>query len=62
MAQMRRNSPPVPGPGGLVRTSVLVPVELDRKLRELAERAERPYSWEVRRALEDYVEREEVAA
>ena len=42
----------------LVRTSVLVTADTDRALRELADSADRPLSREIRRALEDYVERE----
>ncbi len=41
----------------LVRTSVLITAETDRALRDLAKAGERPLSWEVRRALEDHVER-----
>jgi len=43
--------------GALVRTSILVTSDTDRALRELAARGERPLSWEIRRALEDHVER-----
>jgi predicted transcriptional regulator len=47
----------------LVRTSILVPEDTDRKLRELAEAAHRPLSWEIRLALEAHVgERAERAA
>lgn len=42
----------------LVRTSVLVGEDTDRALRDLANKGERPLSWEIRRALEDHVERE----
>ena len=42
----------------LVRTSVLVTADTDRALRELADRADRPLSREIRRALESYVETE----
>lgn len=42
----------------LVRTSVLVPEEIDRALRELAEQGKRPLSWEIRHALERYVAKE----
>lgn len=42
----------------LVRTSILVTEETDRALRALADKGERPLSWEIRRALEDHVERE----
>jgi len=43
---------------GLVRTSVLVREHTDRNLRQLAEQAHRPLSWEIRLALEAHVERE----
>lgn len=46
----------------LIRTSVLIPKPTDEALRKLADRAERPLSWEIRRALEDYVERAQEAA
>jgi len=42
----------------LVRTSVLVREQTDRDLRDLAEQARRPLSWEIRLALEAHVERE----
>lgn len=42
----------------LVRTSVLVPETTDEALRELAEKGQRPLSWEIRRALEDHVARQ----
>ena len=41
----------------LVRTSVLVTTDTDRRLRELADAADRPLSREIRRALEEYVRR-----
>jgi predicted transcriptional regulator len=41
----------------LVRTSILVTQETNVALRRLAEIGERPLSWEIRRALEDHVER-----
>lgn len=41
----------------LVRTSVLVDAETDRALRDLAEKAHRPLSWEIRLALEAHVTR-----
>lgn len=41
----------------LIRTSVLVPEVTDRRLRELADKGERPLSWEIRRALEEHVDR-----
>jgi predicted transcriptional regulator len=44
-------------PTQLVRTSVLVTAATDRALRELADRGNRPLSWEVRLALEAHVER-----
>lgn len=44
--------------GRLVRTSVLVPEATDEALRKLAEKGQRPLSWEIRRALEDHVERQ----
>lgn len=46
----------------LIRTSVLLPESTDRALRDLAEKADRPLSREIRRALEEYVERESLAA
>jgi predicted transcriptional regulator len=39
----------------LARSSVLVREDTLEALRELAEQAERPLSWEIRRALEEYV-------
>jgi len=42
----------------LVRTSILVPADVDEALRNLADRGQRPLSWEIRRALEDHVERQ----
>lgn len=42
----------------LVRTSVLLSAETDRKLRDLADRGKRPLSWEIREALERHVETE----
>lgn len=42
----------------LVRTSILVSPEVDQAIRGLAEKAERPLSWEIRRALEEYIERQ----
>jgi hypothetical protein len=39
----------------LIRTSILVPAETDRALRELADKGKRPLSWEVRAALEAWV-------
>ena len=44
-------------PEKLVRTSVLVTEATDRALRDLAERGDRPLSREIRRALEDHVDR-----
>lgn len=41
----------------LVRTSVLVTEDTDRALRELAEKGNRPLSYEIRTALEAHVER-----
>ena len=41
--------------GRLVRTTVLVPEPTLQALKDLARTAERPLSWEIRRALEDYV-------
>jgi predicted transcriptional regulator len=43
----------------LVRTSILIEDETDRALRALAKAGERPLSWEIRRALEDHVERQQ---
>lgn len=45
-------------PEQLVRTSVLVPEATDEALRKLADEGQRPLSWEIRRALEDHVERQ----
>jgi predicted transcriptional regulator len=42
----------------LVRTSVLVPEEVDASLRLLADKGKRPLSWEIRQALENHVEAE----
>lgn len=39
----------------LIRTSVLVKSATDRALRDLAEKAHRPLSWEIRLALEAHV-------
>jgi predicted transcriptional regulator len=46
------------GDAKLVRTSVLVSEETDRALREIADKAHRPLSWEIRLALEAHVQRE----
>lgn len=46
----------------LVRTSVLIPAETDASLRLLAEKGERPLSWEIRKALEAHVEDEIASA
>lgn len=40
----------------------MLPDKLDKALRELADAADRPLSREIRRALEQYVERERSAA
>lgn len=53
-----QGDPPSTRVSKLTRTSILVPVETDQALRELAEKGERPLSWEIRRALEAHVERE----
>ncbi len=42
----------------LVRTTVLISEETDQALRQLADDGERPLSWEIRRALEDHVDRQ----
>lgn len=42
----------------LVRTSVLVTEATDRALRDLAKQGRRPLSYEIRAALEEYVERQ----
>lgn len=42
----------------LVRTSILIPESVDEALRKLADEGKRPLSWEIRHALEEYVERE----
>lgn len=44
------------GSGELVRTSILVKPETDRALRDLADAGHRPLSWEIRAALEAWVE------
>jgi predicted transcriptional regulator len=49
-------------PTTLVRTSVLITSDTDRRLRALADAADRPLSREIRRALEEYVDREEAQA
>lgn len=41
----------------LVRTSILVPEDVDQALRKLADAGKRPLSWEIRHALEEYVEK-----
>lgn len=41
----------------LVRTSVLITEDTDRALRDLADQGDRPLSREIRRALEEHVER-----
>ncbi len=41
----------------LVRTSILVPADIDRAMRQLADEGKRPLSWEIRQALEEHVER-----
>jgi len=59
MTQAKRKDPHAPGTDGhLVRTSILISRELDQRLRELAKRGHRPLTWEIRRALEEYVARE----
>lgn len=45
-------------PGKLERTSVLIREGTMTALRELADKGDRPLSREIRRALEDHVERE----
>lgn len=59
---MANRKTPEPSPTKLVRTSILVTEETDRELRRLAEQGERPLSWEIRRALEDHVDRMRAAA
>lgn len=58
----KRNSPYVQSDGShtpkLVRTSVLISEATDESLRALADTAKRPLSWEIRLALEEWVERE----
>lgn len=49
-----KTSRPAAAPG-LVRTSVLVPADVDKALRELADKGKRPLSWEIRQALEKHV-------
>lgn len=51
-----------PNPILVVRTSVLLTEDTDQRLRALADAADRPLSREIRRALEEYVEREEAQA
>lgn len=51
-----------PQPTLIVRTSVLISEDTDRRLRALADAADRPLSREIRRALEEYVDREEAQA
>jgi predicted transcriptional regulator len=46
----------------LVRTSILITEDTDRALRELADEGKRPLSWEIRHALEQYVEQAKAAA
>ena len=46
----------------LVRTSVLVPEDVDLALRNLADAGKRPLSWEIRQALENHVEAEKASA
>jgi predicted transcriptional regulator len=46
-------------PQVLIRTSVLIPEDVDTALRKLAADADRPLSREIRRALDDYVAREQ---
>jgi predicted transcriptional regulator len=63
----KRNTPIVQCDGShtpkLVRTSVLIYDSTDSALRELADTAKRPLSWEIRLALEAWVDqREEKAA
>lgn len=41
----------------LVRTSVLVPSEVDKALRAMCE-GKRPLSWEIREALENHIRKE----
>lgn len=41
---------------------MLVPERIDQALRDLADKGKRPLSWEIRQALEQYVEREQAAA
>lgn len=45
-------------PQALIRTSVLIHEDTDKALRTLAEKGDRPLSREIRRALEDHVQRE----
>ncbi len=59
---MPNRKTPEPSPTKLVRTSILVTEDTDRELRRLAEQGERPLSWEIRRALEDHVDRMREAA
>jgi predicted transcriptional regulator len=49
-------------PTQLVRTSILVSAETDQALRDLADKGKRPLSWEIRAALEAWVEAEKEAA
>jgi predicted transcriptional regulator len=46
----------------LVRTSILVNEKTDQDLRRLADAGRRPLSWEIRAALEAWVEEKKAAA
>lgn len=48
-------------PKTIVRTTIVLTAELDRAIRGLAEKADRPLSREIRRAIEEYVDRAEAA-
>lgn len=58
MANRKDSYSPRHGTPALVRTSILVPADVDSALRQLADEGQRPLSWEIRRALEDHVERQ----
>jgi predicted transcriptional regulator len=42
----------------LVRTTVMVPEQMDAEMRRLAEEHGRPLAWELRRALQAHIDRE----
>lgn len=46
----------------LIRTTIMLPEELNRQIRELADAGDRPLSAEIRRAIAAHVDREKTAA